>query len=103
MKKFEGIVIASDLDGTFLADGEKFVERNLDAIKYFKSEGGLFTIATGRDWFFAAKACPELLELCNAPMIACNGSYICDITSGEIGAVTEFDSHEALYAVRKNR
>ncbi len=101
MNRFEGIVIASDLDGTFLADGEKYVERNLDAIEYFKSEGGLFTIATGRDWFFAAKACPELTSICNAPMIACNGSYICDIRTGEIGAVTEFDSHEALYAVRE--
>lgn len=101
MKKFEGIVIASDLDGTFLADGERYVKRNLDAIEYFKANGGLFTIATGRDWFFAAKACPELTELCNAPMIACNGSYICDIKTGEIGAVTEFDSHEALYAIRE--
>lgn len=101
MNKFEGIVIASDLDGTFLADGEKYVKCNLDAIEYFKSEGGLFTIATGRDWFFAAKACPELINICNAPMIACNGSYICDIRTGEIGAVTEFDSHEALYAVRE--
>ncbi len=101
MNKFEGIVIASDLDGTFLADGEKYVKRNLDAIEYFKSEGGLFTIATGRDWFFAANACPELIDICNAPMIACNGSYICDIRTGEIGAVTEFDSHEALYAIRE--
>ena len=101
MKKFDGIVIASDLDGTFLADGEKYVKRNLDAIEYFKSEGGFFTIATGRDWFFASKACPLLVELCNAPMIACNGSYICDIKTGNIGDVTEFDSHEALYAIRK--
>ena len=32
MKKFEKIIIATDLDGTFLDDNERLVERNLAAI-----------------------------------------------------------------------
>ena len=34
-KKFENILIASDLDGTFFGSKTHLVERNLEKIKYF--------------------------------------------------------------------
>lgn len=47
MGKFDGILIATDLDGTLVSEG-KISKENADAIRYFQSEGGLFTLATGR-------------------------------------------------------
>jgi len=47
MGKFDGILIATDLDGTLVSDG-KVSKENADAIRYFQKEGGLFTVATGR-------------------------------------------------------
>ncbi len=47
MKKFEGILICTDLDGTLVSRGV-ISKENLDAIEYFKSEGGAFTFITGR-------------------------------------------------------
>lgn len=48
MKKFRGMLICSDLDGTLLDKDRRISEKNARAIEYFKSEGGLFTIVTGR-------------------------------------------------------
>lgn len=48
MKKFEKTVICCDVDGTLLGDDFKIPKANLEAIEYFRSEGGKFTFATGR-------------------------------------------------------
>ena len=48
MKKFEGILLCTDLDGTLLRNDKTISEENLHAIEYFKQEGGLFTFVTGR-------------------------------------------------------
>ena len=46
--KFSGILLCSDLDGTLTSDGRTISDSNLDAIRYFESEGGYFTIVSGR-------------------------------------------------------
>lgn len=48
MKKFDGVLFCTDLDGTLYRDDKTVSKENLDAIEYFKSEGGLFTFVTGR-------------------------------------------------------
>lgn len=48
MKKFENLLLCTDLDGTLLNDEKQISRENLDAIEYFKSEGGSFTFITGR-------------------------------------------------------
>ena len=48
MKKFEGMLFCTDLDGTLYNDDKIVSRQNLDAIEYFKSEGGFFTFITGR-------------------------------------------------------
>lgn len=46
--KFSGILLCSDLDGTLTSDGRTISEIDLEAIRYFESEGGYFTIVSGR-------------------------------------------------------
>ena len=48
MKKFNGILFCTDLDGTLYTSDKRVSRENLDAIEYFKSEGGIFTFITGR-------------------------------------------------------
>lgn len=48
MKKFEGVLFCTDLDGTLYTSEKTISRQNRDAIDYFKSEGGRFTFITGR-------------------------------------------------------
>ena len=49
MSKFDCYLVASDLDGTFLGANSSLLDKNLNAIRYFIENGGIFTISTGRD------------------------------------------------------
>ena len=49
MKKFENIILASDVDGTFAYYGNPSSEKNVAALRYFKENGGKFCFATGRN------------------------------------------------------
>ena len=77
-KKFENIVIASDIDGTFLGSGSRMIPRNLDKIQYFKDNGGHFTFATGRLPIFMRKSLPNAKEITNMPAITGNGTCLYD-------------------------
>ena len=46
--KYAGFLLCSDWDGTLTANGRTVSEANLSAIEHFESEGGIFTIASGR-------------------------------------------------------
>jgi HAD superfamily hydrolase (TIGR01484 family) len=92
---FDGILIASDWDGT-LFDGDTVPEGTREAINYFISEGGRFSITSGRG--------PEFLNeqkhfvKPNTYCICFGGSLICDIESGEVirrGALGE-DAFELI-------
>jgi len=52
MGKYDGVLMCTDLDGTLLRRDKTISRENLEAIGYFKSEGGLFTFVTGRMPFF---------------------------------------------------
>lgn len=83
--KFQNIVLATDLDGTFLTKDPDGRRRNLDAIQYFKENGGHFTFATGRyhtavlgGSYFRSE------ELLNLPAVTGNGSCLYDYASGSV-------------------
>lgn len=84
MGKFDSVIIVSDIDGTFLGKDSRMVPENTEAIAYFKKEGGMFTLATGRDIFMIPRRIPNVKELCNCPIIASNGAYIYDLQSDKI-------------------
>lgn len=76
MKRFEGMMLACDMDGTLLDSDRLISEANLQALHYFVEEGGLFSLATGR----AYAAVTDYLDLLpvNAPYSLLNGSLILD-------------------------
>ncbi|MBQ1186612.1 MAG: HAD family phosphatase [Clostridia bacterium] len=76
MKKFEGVLFCTDLDGTLYTDEKTVSKQNLDAIEYFKSEGGLFTFITGRVPSTASDICNIVKP--NVPYGCSNGAGIFD-------------------------
>ena len=83
-KKFSDIVLATDLDGTFLTKDPEGRRRNLEAIDYFKANGGHFTFATGRYYnavFGGSYFDPA--KLLNLPAVTGNGSCLYDYAAGK--------------------
>ena len=76
MKKFDGILICTDLDGTILNSNKTISEENIRAIEYFKSEGGRFTFITGRMPYFSAEMYNAIKP--NAPIGCYNGGGVYD-------------------------
>ena len=92
MKKFENIIIASDLDGTFLSSDRGEVARNIEKIKYFTEGGGLFTFSTGRIYPHILAAAPHAREYVNCPMVSCNGMSLYDPITDTSAKETFIDS-----------
>ena len=81
MGRFDGYLLCSDFDGTLAGAGGLVSARNLEAIEYYKSEGGLFTLASGRNPRFLKTYCD--ITHPNAPVISLNGGIIADARSCE--------------------
>lgn len=85
MKKiFENILILTDFDGTFAADGTVLVPENLKAVKHFTELGGLFTFSTGRLPSVLSGLFPEYQSYANAPIVMANGAIIIDPNSNKV-------------------
>ena len=80
MGKFDGVLLASDMDGTLLNSEHEISRENTDAIEYFTRNGGTFTLATGR-MIHAINLYAQTLTV-NAPIIALNGAIIYDLKAG---------------------
>ena len=83
--KFEGILLCSDYDGTLYAHSPLpgypagIPKENIDALQYFMTEGGLFTLCTGR----RGKSAP-LDIVPNAPIIGLSGTEIYDLRTDTV-------------------
>ncbi len=75
MGKFSGVLLASDLDGTLTNDKGIITDDVLQALSYFKAEGGRFTVCTGRTYMGFHKYDPTYI---NAPVLLCNGAMAYD-------------------------
>ncbi|MBQ4109331.1 MAG: HAD family phosphatase [Clostridia bacterium] len=76
MGKFEGLLICTDLDGTLFRNDKTISKENLEAIEYFKREGGYFTFVTGRMPEFVADIANQVKP--NAPVGCVNGGGLYD-------------------------
>ncbi len=76
MKKFDGVLICTDLDGTLLRKDKSISNENIEAIEYFMREGGYFTYVTGRMPFYY----PDISSIIhnNAPFGCINGGGLYD-------------------------
>lgn len=81
MKKFEGMLICTDLDGTLLRRDKTVSKENLEAIEHFKAEGGYFTFITGRMPYYVDDL-PERVRI-NAPFGCTNGAGLYDVEKQE--------------------
>ena len=98
MKRFEGLLFCTDLDGTLYTDSKTVSKENLDAIDYFKSEGGLFTFITGRPPISSRDVCATVRP--NAPYGCFNGGGIYDPQKEEL-IWSEILSAEAIELVQE--
>lgn len=76
MNKFDGLLIVTDLDGTLLRGDKSISKENLNAIEYFKANGGFFTFITGRPPMSSFDVCQTINP--NAPFGCMNGGGIYD-------------------------
>ncbi|MDE6103407.1 MAG: Cof-type HAD-IIB family hydrolase [Oscillospiraceae bacterium] len=82
MPDLSNIFLITDMDGTLLPENKILSEKDKQAIKRFRKDGGQFTIATGRTLQSALKYIKELeIEL---PVILYNGSLIYDIHTDNV-------------------
>ncbi len=89
---FTDILILSDFDGTFIGKNGRIVEKNIDAINYFKKHGGYFAFSTGRLPLVMDVIYPDYVKTANAPSIMSNGAIVYDVSSRKIIKEIFFDS-----------
>ncbi len=77
MNKFKGMLICTDLDGTLFKKDKSVSRENIEAIEYFKSEGGYFTFVTGRMPQYVHSAYDAVKP--NAPIGCVNGGAVYDM------------------------
>lgn len=93
---FSGVLLASDYDGTLSAGKAGIPERVRKAVAYFISEGGAFTVSTGRTYMGFHAYEPGLI---NAPAMLANGGMIYDYATDTVVALEGID-REAVDELR---
>ncbi|MBQ7386785.1 MAG: HAD family phosphatase [Clostridia bacterium] len=73
---FDGILICTDLDGTLFKNDKTVSRENIEAIEFFKREGGRFTFVTGRMPQYSSDAYEKISP--NAPFGCINGGGLYD-------------------------
>lgn len=83
-------LIVSDFDGTLANSRNEISEENIKAINGYVADGGIFAVCTGR---ILPSILPRVREIgLKGLIIACQGSVIADIASGEILRNVKLDS-----------
>ena len=96
---FSGILICTDLDGTLLNSQHRISQENLDAIEYFKANGGYFTFITGRMPFYKSNFPLYEAVKPNAPIGCINGGGVFDLQAKQY-VWTQQLPHKALELVQ---
>ena len=96
--KYKDKILLTDMDGTLLDSKGRISNKNIDAIKFFISEGGRFGIATGRG---VKNALIHIKELpINFHSIFLNGSVLFDVVNNK-PLKTNYLSKEEIIPILK--
>lgn len=77
MKKYEGYLLCTDMDGTLLNSNHTISDENTSAIRRFIDEGGIFSVATGRTPVAITPIFTYFVP--NAPIVTHNGAAVYDM------------------------
>ena len=88
----EKILYVTDLDGTLLNESDEVTPFSSDTINGLVDKGMLFTYATARSLVSASKVTQGLST--NIPIIAYNGAFIIQPSTGEILSKEDFTEEE---------
>lgn len=91
MNKYKGYLLCTDMDGTLLNAEHEISKENQEAIEYFISEGGKFTVATGRTPVAITPIFKRLKP--NAPIVTHNGAAVYDLDNDKYLAAFPLDSN----------
>ncbi len=80
--KFDGYLICTDCDGTLTNSKRKISDENRDAIRYFQSEGGLFTVASGRYPHYIDEFSDRFVP--NTYIVSNNGTVLYDLKEDKV-------------------
>ncbi len=81
MGKYDGILLASDYDGTLAASDGTIPPHVREKLHEFLAEGGFFTVSTGRTVYGFPAYAPDII---NAPVILANGGMLYDYASSAV-------------------
>lgn len=96
MKKFENIILASDIDGTFVWQYGYVNPKNNEKVRYFIENGGHFLFSSGRNSKDICVVGEELLSLVNTPCVLCNGALLYDVKNDVIENPVYIDTKEMV-------
>ena len=82
MPDFSDVLLTVDFDRTLTAPDSSIPERNLEAIRYFIENGGIFTVNTGRSVPMTKKF-RDIVPV-NAPLLLYNGSAAYDLSTNKL-------------------
>lgn len=78
---FDGCLLACDIDGTLMENGY-INPKNIEKIEYFMSQGGIFSISTGRSVGAISSVTSKLIRI--SPSVVANGCMIYDYENEKI-------------------
>lgn len=81
MGLFSGCILACDIDGTLLINGE-INPRNIEKIEYFMKEGGYFSLSTGRTVGAVGPVLEKIPRV--SPSVVANGCMIYDYENKKV-------------------
>lgn len=76
MKRFENVLLASDMDGTLLNSSRLIGNKDREALRWFTEQGGRFCVSTGRAVEVTRMYFNDVPV--NAPYVCLNGSLVYD-------------------------
>lgn len=81
--KFRNIILASDIDGTFVCSSTVTNDRNNEALRYFIDNGGRFSFSSGRNGVDIHYLINNVRQITNMPCVLCNGAFLYNARTDE--------------------